>query len=927
MKTIAPRQVILIDGAGYVFRAFHALPPLSRPDGTPVNAVYGFTTMLMRLLDEARADHVGVIFDAARRTFRNDLYPDYKANRPPPPEALVPQFPLIREAVRAFNVAVVEQEGFEADDLIATYTRAAVAQGAEVRIFSADKDLMQLVGPGVVLWDPLKNRAIGPEQVREKFGVGPERVVDVQALAGDSIDNVPGVPGIGVKTAAELITRFGTLETLLSRAAEISQPKRREALMAHAAMARLSHALVRLKDDVPVTTPLAALEARAMEPDGVCAFLRAQGFHSLLSRFESRSLRRPAPEGTAPPGTPGSRPVYSLVQSLDALDQWLAKARAAGVVAVDTETDSLDSLKARLVGVSLSITPGEACYIPLDHSPPQGTLDFGDAARDTQRRVQIPIPEALERLRREILENHGVLKVGHNIKFDMHVLHTAGQRVLGRPIRTDPVDDTMVLSYVLNGSGAGHGMDDLAEKHLGLTTIPYKVVCGTGKTVITFDQVPLDTACAYAAEDADVTLRFHRLFRERLLAERMMTVHETLDRPLIPVLVAMERAGILVDESALRGLAHDFAARMAVLGQDIHRLAGESFNIASPKQLGVILFERLALPGGKKSAKSGSYGTDAAVLESLAAQGHDLPARVLEWRQLAKLKSTYAEALLARRDTETGRVHTSFSQAVTTTGRLSSNDPNLQNIPIRTEDGRRIRRAFIAPPGHVLLSADYSQIELRVLAHVADIKSLKEAFSIGADIHAVTASEVFGVPAAAVDPLLRRRAKAINFGIIYGQSPFGLAAHLGISQGEARAFIEAYFARYPEIRGYMEATKAQAHAQGFVTTFLGRKCMIADINDRNANTRAFAERAAINAPIQGGAADIIKRAMTGLPVALAGLGTRLLLQVHDELVFEMPETEVAAASAVIRSVMEGVLPLSVPLVVDIGSGHTWADAH
>ncbi|KAF0138627.1 MAG: DNA polymerase I, partial [Rhodospirillaceae bacterium] len=719
-------------------------------------------------------------------------------------------------------------------------------------------------------------------------------------------------------------------DSLLSGVVKVTQPKRRQTLIDHAEDARLSRTLAQLKDDVPVVVPLANLATRPLEPEAVRGFLQAQGFRSLLVRFESR-FQSPGAVGTAAVADETPVPfssAYSLVQNLEDLDRWLSGARAAGVVAVDAETSSLDSLTTQLIGVSMAVATGKACYIPLSHTLPSVPQSLARAGTEGARPVQIPMAEALERLRQEIFENRGVLKVGHNIKFDSHVLHTAGQRSLGRPIAVAPVDDTMVLSYVLDGSRTGHGMDELAAKHLGLTTIPYKaVLCGTDK--ITFDQVPLDRACAYAAEDADVTLRLYLLFRERLRAERMVTVHETLDRPLIPVLAAMERAGILVDAAALQGLSADFTVRMTALEADIHRLAGTCFNVGSPKQLGEILFDHMSLPGGRKSAKSGAYGTDAAVLESLATQGHDLPARVLDWRRLAKLKSTYAEALITRRDKKTGRVHTSFAQTATATGRLSSNNPNLQNIPVRTEDGRRIRRTFIAPDGHVLLSADYSQIELRLLAHVAGIRVLKEAFSVGADIHAVTARQVFGVPAGAMDPALRRQAKAINFGIIYGISPFGLAAQLGISQGEARAFIEAYFARYPEIRTYMEQTKARARSHGIVTTPFGRRCQVPGINDRNANTRGFAERAAINAPIQGGAADIIKRAMISLFDALAeaGLKTRMLLQVHDELVFEIPEAEVSSAAALIRSMMEKAAALSVPLVVDVGVGRNWAEAH
>ncbi|MBF0560622.1 MAG: DNA polymerase I [Alphaproteobacteria bacterium] len=930
-----PRHVYLVDGSGFIFRAFHALPPLTRSDGTPVGAVHGFVAMLLKLIEETDADHIGVIFDAARRTFRNDIYPAYKANRAETPPDLVPQFALIRDATRAANVACIEMEGFEADDLIATYARQAVAAGARVTIVSGDKDLMQLVSDDVALFDPLKGRTMGRADVIEKFGVGPERVIDVQALAGDSTDNVPGVPGIGVKTAAALIQQFGDLDTVLARAGEVPQARRRQVLLDHADDARLSRELVRLRDDVPVPEPLSAMAKRPMVLPVLISFLKAQTFRQIVARLEKKG------GGGSPPPIPldfsddagglgdAPRPPvlrYELLQTLEALDRWIADARDAGVVAVDTETDSLDSLNANLVGVSLAVAPGRACYIPLRHraGQAQGTLDFGEGtstAGGDATPVQIPIDQALAHLR-PLLEDAGVLKVGHNIKFDLHVLHTAGCTVT-------PLDCTMLMSYVLDSGSRGHGMDELAQRHLGLKTVTFSEVCGTGKNQITFDRVPLDKACDYAAEDADVTLRLHLLFKKRLLAERLLTVHETLERPLVPVLAAMEQAGIRVDEAELRRLSTDFAGRMATLEREIHRLAGRTFNVASPKQLGEILFEEMSLTGARKSAKSGAYTTDAAVLEQLAAAGHDLPARVLDWRQLAKLKSTYTDALMAQIDRRSGRVHTSFSQTVTSTGRLSSNEPNLQNIPIRTEEGRKIRRAFIAAPGHVLLSADYSQIELRLVAHVAGIAALKEAFHHGADIHAITASQVFGVPLEGIDPALRRRAKAINFGIIYGISPFGLAAQLGIPQSEAKAYIDAYFARYPEILAYMERTKELARTHGFVFTPFGRKCYTTGIKDKNAGMRGFAERAAINAPIQGGAADIIKRAMIRMPSALAdrGLTTRMLLQVHDELVFEVPETETETATTVIREVMEGAAVLSVPLVVDIGMASNWADAH
>ncbi len=928
-----PRRLYLIDGSGYIFRAFHGLPMMTRPDGTPVNAVYGFTTMLMKLMDDLRDDSVeeliAVIFDTARKTFRNEIYGAYKAHRPPPPEELVPQFPLIREATRAFNVPALEAPGFEADDLIATYARLAVADGIEVVVISGDKDLMQLVRPGVKLRDPMKNRDIGPEQVKEKFGVGPERVIDVQALAGDSTDNVPGVPGIGVKTAAELINQYGDLDTLLQRAGEIKQPKRRENLLANAELARISRQLVTLKDDVAAPAPLSDLVWRAPDLKVLSEFLATQNFKSLLAKVNG------APAGTLPPAVsatttmspaapttsvpvPFGAAAYETVQSVEALKAWVAAATAQGWVAVDTETDGLNALRANLVGVSLCIAPGKACYIPLRHglAGHQGQLDLSAEKPPPQ----IAIDDAVAVLK-PLLEDPAVLKIGHNIKFDSHIFAGVG-------IDVTPVDDTIVMSFVLDGAKHGHGMDELSNLHLGHATITFADVCGSGKTQITFDKVPLDKATAYAAEDADVTRRLHAMLKPRLREERLLTIYETLERPLIGLLAKMERKGILVDAGVLKSLGDDFAKRAADLERQIHTMAGETFNVGSPKQLGEILFERMSLPGGKKG-KTGAYGTGADVLEDLAAQGHDLPARVLDWRQLTKLKSTYTDALVESINPATGRVHTSFSQTIASTGRLSSNDPNLQNIPIRTEDGRKIRTAFVAPKGKTLLSADYSQIELRLVAHVADIKAMKLAFKNGEDIHAATASAMFGVPIKDMTPELRRRAKAINFGIIYGISGFGLARNLGIARGEAQAFISAYFEKFPEIQTYMDRAKDEARKFGFVTTPFGRRCWVPGIADKNPAVKGFADRQAINAPIQGGAADIIKLAMVRLPRALndAGLNADLLLQVHDELVFEVPDAEIDATRALVKKTMEGAAHLTVPLVVDVGVGATWGEAH
>ncbi|MFQ6016642.1 MAG: DNA polymerase I [Kiloniellaceae bacterium] len=912
-------RLYLVDGSGYIFRAFHALPPMTRPDGTPVNAVYGFTNMLIKLLAEAEAELIAVVFDKGKTSFRNEIYPDYKAQRPDPPEELIPQFGLIREATRAFNVACIEMENYEADDIIASYAKAARDAGVEVTIVSSDKDLMQLVEDGVAMLDPMKNRPIGPAEVADKFGVRPDKVVEVQALAGDSVDNVPGVPGIGVKTAAQLITEYGDLETLLERAGEIKQPRRRENLIEFAEQARISRRLVELKADVPLEVPLDGLGRRPPEPEPLRAFLEENGFRSVLARLSDilgTEAGKAAPVEAEAAG-------YELIQDMAALVPWIASAMDRGVVAVDTETTSLDPVRADLVGISLALAPGKACYIPLGHGaagPGEG-LDL-DGAGETPE--QIPLDRAIQALK-PLLEEPGVLKVGQNIKYDRLVFARQG-------IEISPVDDTMLLSYVLDGGLHGHGMDELARLHLGVDTVKFKDVAGSGKSQVTFDKVPLDQARDYAAEDADVTLRLFEVLKPRLVRERLTTVYETIERPLIAVLAGMERAGIKVDPDALRRLSNDFAQRIAALEEEIYRLAGRAFTIGSPKQLGEILFDEMGLIGGKKG-KTGAYATGADVLEGLAAQGHALPARVLDWRQLAKLKSTYTDALQAQINPETGRVHTSFSQAVASTGRLSSTDPNLQNIPVRTEEGRKIRHAFVADEGAKLLSVDYSQIELRLAAHIAEVEALRQAFLEGQDIHAITAAQVFGVPVKGMDPMVRRQAKAINFGIIYGISAFGLANSLGIPQAEAKAYIETYFARYPGIRDYMDKTKAACRERGFVETLFGRKVHVPMIKDKNPARRSFAERAAINAPIQGTAADIIKRAMIRVPPALdaAGLGARMLLQVHDELLFEVPEPEIEETAAVVRSVMETacapVIQLSVPLTADAGVGPNWAEAH
>ncbi|MDV7339490.1 DNA polymerase I [Terasakiella sp. A23] len=936
-----PEHVYLIDGSSFIFRAYFAnmRNPMTRKDGTPVGAVYGFCSMLMKLLSDTDADHVAVVFDTKRKTFRNDIYPEYKAHRPPPPEDLIPQFDLVREAVEAFNVARVEKEGFEADDLIATYAKQASKMGAQVTIVSIDKDLMQLVDDNISMLDTMKNVVITHDEVVEKFGVGPDRVVDVQALSGDKSDNVPGVEGIGPKIAAQLINEYGDLETLLERAGEIKQNKRRERLIEQANLARISKQLVTLDQDVEVDVPLESFANKELDAEKLISFFEEQSFKSLITRIatkfgvevegEERHEERGENGGVAIPSIAQLCPKetsYELVQTEADLKRWVDQSMIAGTVAVDTETDSLDATSANLVGVSLSYEVGSACYIPLRHksAQPEQTSLFGDEEETTAAAPeQVDFDTAIALLK-PLLEAPSVLKVGQNIKYDL--------LVLGNPdnggINVAPIDDTMVLSYINDGAKHKHGMDALSELHFGITPIPFKEVCGTGKKQITFDLVELEKARDYAAEDADITLRLHKLLKPQLAAEQNVTLYEKMERPLIPILALMEGNGIKVDVQELRNISEEFGNRLNELEKEIHELAGKEFNIASPKQLGEVLFDDLELPGGKKG-KTGAYQTGVGVLEKLADAGHEIPVKVMEYRQLSKLKSTYSDALIAQVNAKTGRVHTSFQQAVTSTGRLSSSDPNLQNIPIRTEEGRRIRHAFVPEEGKILMAADYSQIELRLLAHVAGIETLKQAFHDGVDIHALTASQVFGVPVDGMDPMVRRNAKAINFGIIYGQSQYGLAKQLGISNDEAKEYITAYFEQYPGIRTFMDNAKEEAKEHGYVKTLFGRKCFIPGINDKNGALRAMGERAAINAPIQGGAADIIKRAMIRLPDALhaANLSSKLLLQVHDELVLEVTPEEEQKTKEVLKEVMEGAAQLSVPLVVDVGTGQNWQEAH
>ncbi len=978
-------HLFLVDGSGYIFRAYHALPPLTRKsDGVPVGAVSGFCNMLWKLVKEARDTTVGVtpthfavIFDYSSKTFRNEIYPEYKANRSAPPEDLVPQFGLIRQATIAFDLPCIEMQGFEADDLIATYTRLALAAGGDVTIISSDKDLMQLVGPKVTLYDTMKDKRLGIADVIEKWGVPPEKMIDLQSLTGDSVDNVPGVPGIGPKTAATLLEEYGDLETLIARAGEIKQDKRRQGILDNIDKIRLSRELVTLKTDVPDVVPLEALTLQAVNGPKLVAYLKAMEFTSLTRRVaeatgtdasavdaadvavdgerhgpdvdEPASNDRKSPsdspkvatapkpaanaqrDGLTPAGLAKSRAEaaiaskidttsYTCIRDVETLKAWAAEALECGILAFDTETDSLDALQANIVGLSLATRAGRAAYVPLGHMSGTGDLLGGGLVEG-----QIKLKDALAILK-PVLEHPAVLKIGQNIKYDWHIMNQLG-------ITIAPFDDTMLMSYALDAGRTNHGMDELSEKHLGHKPISYKETTGSGKSKVTFDQVGLEQATAYAAEDADVTLRLWQVLKPRLAAEQMTVVYERLERPLIDVIARMEKRGIAIDRQILSRLSGEFAQVAARLEEEIYIAAGERFNPGSPKQLGDILFGKMSLPGGKKTA-TGQWSTSADVLEDLAAEGHELPRKIVDWRQLTKLKSTYTDALPTYINPQSKRVHTSFALASTTTGRLSSSEPNIQNIPVRTAEGRKIRTAFIAEPGNALISADYSQIELRVLAHVADIPQLRQAFADGIDIHAMTASEMFGVPVEGMPSDVRRRAKAINFGIIYGISAFGLANQLSIPREEASAYIKKYFERFPGIKDYMEATKAFCREHGYVETIFGRRAHYPEIRSSNPQVRAFNERASINAPIQGSAADVIRRAMARMEVALDKAGrddTLMLLQVHDELVFEAPEGSVDQAMPVIRHVMEHAampaLDMKVPLKVDVRAAKNWDEAH
>jgi DNA polymerase-1 len=982
-------HVFLVDGSSYIFRAYHALPPLNRKsDGLQVNAVLGFCNMLWKLLrdmpEDNRPTHLAIIFDKSEVTFRNKLYPDYKAHRPPAPDDLIPQFSLIRDAVRAFDLPCLEQAGFEADDLIATYARQACERGANTTIVSSDKDLMQLVNDCVTMYDTMKDRRIGIPEVIEKFGVPPEKVVEVQALAGDSTDNVPGVPGIGVKTAAQLIVEYGDLESLLMRAAEIKQPKRREALIENAEKARISRQLVLLDDEVALDVPLDDLAVHEPDARKLIAFLKAMEFSTLTRRvaeyaqidptaIEADAGNRGGGAGPSTPPIAGETPAtpsatseggkesapskgtgdrndkaaslkgtpislataraeaarklpvdrgkYQTIRRLDEFRAFLARAREAGRFAIEAKANSIDPMQSEICGIALAIAPNDACYIPLAHRQSGDGVGLFDAGLAPD---QIKYGDALESLR-PLLETSGILKIGFNIKFNTVMFAQAG-------VRLRNCDDVQLMSYALDAGRNAHGLDTLAELWLGHATLTHGELTGSGKNKLSFDQVAIDRATAYSAEDADVILRLWHVLKPRLVAERMTAVYETLERPLVSVLARMERRGISIDRQVLSRLSGDFAQTAARLEAELQELAGEPINVGSPKQIGDILFGKMGIPGGSKT-KTGAWSTSASILDDLAEQGHDFAKKILEWRQVSKLKSTYTDALPTYVNPQTHRVHTTYALAATTTGRLSSNEPNLQNIPVRTEDGRKIRRAFIAAPGHKLVSADYSQIELRLLAEIADIPVLKQAFRDGLDIHAMTASEMFGVPVKEMPSEVRRRAKAINFGIIYGISAFGLANQLGIAREEASAYIKKYFERFPGIRAYMDETREFCRKNGYVATLFGRKCYYPDIKASNASVRSFNERAAINARLQGSAADIIRRAMIRMEEALAEkkLSAQMLLQVHDELIFEVPDDEVAATLPVVQHVMQDApfpaVILSLPLQVDARAANNWDEAH
>jgi DNA polymerase I len=975
-------HLFLVDGSGYIFRAYHAIRFEPRtPEGVHVNAVYGFCAMLWKLIKEMKPEerptHLAVVFDKSEKTFRTEMYPEYKAHRPDPPDDLIPQFPLIREAVHAFQIPCLEQAGFEADDLIATYARIACEAKATTTVVSSDKDLMQLVGPTVVMYDTMKDKRIGRAEVIEKFGVGPEKVIEVQALIGDSSDNVPGVPGIGPKTAAELILQYGDLETVLKRANEIKQDKRRESLIANADAALISKRLVTLDNKVKLDVPVDDLAVHEPDYKHLIAFMKAMGFRTMTQRIaaesgvdaaaieagtEAKVGAMPAKPAEAPVGRQGQLALdvpppkggraagetnvltplalsnkriealratkldaskYETIDTLDGLNRWIARAYDTGVLALKTETSSIDPMQTAVCGIALAVAPNEAAYLPLGHREASGEEASGlFAAKLCQG--QIPEREALDALK-PLLEDAAVVKIGHDVKRDWLVLACHG-------VRLGAIDDTMLMSYVLDAGKGAHDMDAVAYRYLGRSPSRFNDVKNKDKALFTPEATPIPRAASYVTEEADVTLRLWQALKPRMAAEKVTTVYETLERPMPRVLAQMEERGISVDPGTLAQLSNDFGKKQVALEQEINKLAGTPVNVGSPKQLGDILFGKMQLPGGTKT-KTGQWSTGARELEELAEQGHEFPRRILDWRQVSKLRSTYTEALPNYINPTTGRVHTSYALAATSTGRLSSSEPNLQNIPVRTEDGRKIRRAFIASPGEKLVSADYSQIELRLLSEVAEVPALRKAFQDGVDIHAMTASEMFDVPVKNMPADVRRRAKAINFGIIYGISAFGLANQLGIAREEAGAYIKKYFERFPGIRDYMDETREFCREHGYVLTLFGRKCHYPDIKSPNASLRAFNERAAINARLQGSAADIIRRAMIRIESELAKdkLGAQMLLQVHDELIFEVPNGEVDATMPIVKAVMEDAphpaVSLHIPLQVDVRAAQNWDEAH
>ncbi len=935
----AKDELYLIDGSGYIFRAYYSMAysggaKMTNPEGTPISAVYGFTNMILKLLKEHPKAAIAIIFDAGRVTFRDKIYAEYKANRDDTPEDLIPQFPIVREATEALGLPAVELAGYEADDLIATYAKDAAAKGIKVKIISSDKDLMQLVDDNIHIFDPMKNIIVDAKGVEEKFGVTPDKVIDVQALAGDTSDNVPGVPSIGIKTAATLINEYGTLEELLSRTEEIKQPKRRQVLNDNADMARISKQLVTLAQDVPVPVPLDTFIKHDPDLPHLKAFLEKQGFKSLLARLgdnvSSSNNVTPSKDGVhdlaksqemdpvlqrddTPPIKDNK---YTLITDIETLKAWINDAYKAGHLAIDTETTALTPAIAKLVGISICSTIGKAAYIPLTHVPEEVDL-LGESKGDL---TQIPFDDAIAAFK-PILEDQSVLKIGQNIKYDWQMLKKHG-------INMSPCDDTMLISYTVDGTSHSNSMDGMSDLFFGHQPIKYADVAGKGKNQVTFDKVDLDKALDYAAEDADITHRLHHLLKPRVAAEKMARVYEDIERPLVPVIGQMELNGIKVDPLILKQMSEEFGKKIIDLEKEIQTEAGTEFNVGSPKQIGEILFDQMGLEGGKKT-KTGQWSTDVGTLEKLSMQGHEIVTKILEWRGLSKLKSTYTDALQDQINPNTGRVHTSFSMAGTSTGRLASSDPNLQNIPIRTEDGRKIRTAFVAEEGHTLLAVDYSQVELRLAAEMADVKALKQAFKDDVDIHALTASQVFGVPLDEVSGDLRRQAKAVNFGIIYGISGWGLAKQLDCDVGDANTFIRKYLDTFHEIETFMEDQKEFARKHEYVETLFGRKCYTPNINAKMQNVKMGAERAAINAPLQGTAADIMKMAMIKMPSALreANLDAKMLLQVHDELIFEVPNAQLEETSALVKNVMENVVKLDVPLIAEAGQGKSWAEAH